>query len=160
MQERRAGSDGRVRVGHGGERIVRDPERRHAVLGRVPALGDDGGDRLADVTNLVAGQRKLPARSKRRVIDDRGDLAEAALGLEIGGSEHADDRRNGPRRGGGDLEGGVGINAAGERHVESSRHAQVVDVEGLAAQQPRILEAPDGPAGEFVGHVVRRGAQL
>ena len=39
--------------------------------------------------------------------------------------------------------------------------AHLVDLTDAELDQfDRILEAPDGPAGEFVGHVVRRGAQL
>ena len=160
VQERRTGGDGGVSVGHGIERIIRDLEGLGAVLRGVAALGHDGGDRLTDVANLVARQRQLPARAERRMIDDGRDIAEASLGLEIGRGEHADDGGEGPRRGGIDPEARVGIDAAGERHVTGAGHAQVVHIEGLAAQQPRILEAPEGPAGKFVGHVVRRGPQL
>jgi hypothetical protein len=96
----------------------------------------------------------------RRVIDDGGDVAEAALTLEVGRGEHPGDGGERSGRARIDREARVGIDAAGEGHVAGAGNAQVVEVEGLAAQQPGILEAPDGPAGECVGHVVRRGAQL
>ncbi len=94
------------------------------------------------------------------MVDDAGDLAEASLRRQVGRREHADDVRECARGIRVDLEARVRVDATRECHVEGPRQAQVVDIEGLAAQQPRILEAPYGLAGEFVGHVVRRGAQL
>ena len=160
VQESRARCDRRMRVRHGVERLVRDLDGRGSVLSGVAALRHDGDDRLADVANLATRQRELPAWPERRVVDDARDLAEAALGLEIGRGENVHDLRDGARRGEIDLEGRVRVDAADERHVTGPRHAQVVDVARLTAQEPRIFEALQGSAGKFVGHVVRRGAPL
>ena len=134
VQECRARSDGGVRVGHDVERLVGDLQGLDAILGRITARGHHRDGRLADVAHLLARQRKLPARSERRMVDDAGDLAEAALRRQVGRREHAGDVRDRARGIRVDPEARVRVDAARERHVEGSRQAQVVDIEGLAAQ--------------------------
>ena len=52
------GVRGLEEVGDGGQRFVVDVDEVDGVLGDVPALGDDEGDRVADELHLALGQRR------------------------------------------------------------------------------------------------------
>ncbi len=62
MQQRRAGTRGRLRVADCSQRLVVDGDKLEGVLGVVAALGDDADHRLADIAYLVLRERKKRRR--------------------------------------------------------------------------------------------------
>ena len=160
VEQRGAGGDGRLSVGHRIVRLVLDGQRGRAVLGHIAARGDDGGHRLADEAHLADRQRGLAARAQRRVGDDRGNVAKAAGRREVGRREDAHDAVEIRRRRGVDVEARVRVHAARDGHVTDTREAQVVEERRLPAQEARVLEARQGLTGELGSHVGRRGSQL
>ena len=64
VQQRRILSDGDLGIDHGFEQIVGDLDPSDRVLGEVTVLAQNCHDRLADIADLVARQRK----QLRRVV--------------------------------------------------------------------------------------------
>ena len=77
------------------QELVVDPDPADGVLGDVAVVGDDEGDRLADVVDLVLGQRVLGAAvGQRRVRDQQRQR----LGHRRGRGRRRSRPRGRPRR--------------------------------------------------------------
>jgi hypothetical protein len=125
-------------VARSGQRLVVDLDELAGVFGEIAALGDDHGDQLADVADLLDRQRPLlggPQRCVRQVHRPRPvDL------FEVGRRVHPHDPfgRSGSR--GVDAQDPrVRDGAAHGRHVHDARQVDVVDVLSASAQQPQVL---------------------
>ncbi len=121
-----SGSSASSRSHDGRQRLVVDEDQLGRVLGDVAALGDDDGDRLADVAHLVLGQRHLRARVEDQVLDGRRrDQQRAGLPVvaQVGGS--VDGHHAGHVRAPCDVsmprDAGVGVVAAHEGGVQHAR---------------------------------------
>ena len=99
VHEVRGGAGG-VDADHRRQDLVADPDPADRVLGDVAVLGDDERDRLADVVDLVLGQRVLGAAvGQRRVRDQqRQRLGHRAGEVVVGLDRRARPRRRAPRR--------------------------------------------------------------
>ena len=147
------------------QELVVDPDARDGVLSDVPVLGDDEGDRLADVVDLVLGQRVLGAAvGERRVRDQQrqrlrhpgsqrtGEVVVGvdgvhALDVEHGGDVDVEDASVCVGR---PQHGGV------ERRLPAtagrSPDADVVDVATLPTQEALVLDPLDPLAHQLGGH--------
>ena len=77
-------------VAHRRQRLVVDLDRRRRVLREMPAVRHHHRDGLADVADLVAGQRDLRARRlDRRIGNQHRDLPGGDAGRHVGGVKHA-----------------------------------------------------------------------
>ena len=154
VRARRIVLDGGAAVGDGGEHVVIDDDRRRGVLGDIARIGDHHGDRLADVTDFIARQRRLRARRRDRGIgrEHRDRRAAHRLGQIVGG-EHRMDARH--RHRGADVDAadhGMGMRRAHEAGVQQARQFQVVDEAAAAGEQRRIFEPLHARAEMFCAH--------
>ena len=138
--------------------VVRHPDPVDRVLGDVAVDGDDEGDGLADVVDLVAGQRELGAAvGQRRVRDQQRQRVGHRTGEVLVGPHrpHAFDVEHVGHVDVGDP--GVGVGRAQHRGVQQPRVVveQVVDVAALAAQEPLVLHARHPGTEELGGHAPR-----
>ena len=141
---------------HRRQHLVVDPDPADRVLGDVAVVGDDEGDRLADVVHLVLGQGVLRAAvGQRRVRDQqRQRLGHRAGEVLVGPHRvHAVEVE--------DLvdvdvdDPGVRVRGAQHGRVQQGRvpvHADVVDVPAQAAQEALVLDALDRGAHQLRGH--------
>ena len=135
---------------HDGQQLVVHPDPLADVLGGVPVVGDHHHHRLADVVDLVPGQRVgRPAVGQRRVRDQqRQRLAGAAVEVLVGVDRHqaldlervADVDVEHPR---------VRVRAADEGHLERVV-AEVVEEPAGTGDQPGVLD-PRHPLAEHPG---------
>ena len=111
------------------------------VAGDAGVVGDDDGDRLADVADGVAGQH----RSRRGLHSGRRWVAHRALNLwQVGEREGAVDAWVAP----GWLEvdaidPGVRVGRTDHGHVEHAGQRDIFDVVPLPAHQCRVFAAPE-----------------
>lgn len=125
------------------------------VLGQVAVLGEDDGDGLADVEDLLPGEQGHGGHPDQRVqefgearrgaqfflVEQRGQVRHVVAG------PHGDDAGCGQGRGHIDrFDTGVGVRAAQEGGLDGAGKGDVVDVAAVAAQQPVVLDAWDGPS--------------
>lgn len=166
VDQGRFGGKGLFRVHGDGQRGVADVDEFEGVLGEVAVLGEHDGDGLADVSDLVGGEQGHGRHPDQRV-QKRGETGRGAQLLLV---EHGcqpchigacpDGDHAGGVEGGTDvhrLDARVGLRAAQERGLDAAGKGYVVHVTAVAAQQPLVLDARDGPAdiagGLVVGHV-------
>ena len=131
----------RVRPG-----FVVDLDQLRGILGLLQGLGDDQGDRIADVTDAALCQhrtRRVGARSAVAVVDrdEAGQIAVAGLLDVVAGQDQQDARRLAGRSGVDALDIGVGVRRA--QHIGPGgrrRKLGVVGVAAAAGQKPRILD--------------------
>ena len=124
-------------VDDGGQRVEIDRDVSERILGKVAALRQHHGQRLADVTDFVLGERHLGAliegdvgdRRRRHEQRPRGPIiAEVLRGID------RDDTLARPRRGNVDrTDASVRDIAAQERRVQHAGKFDVVDEQCLAA---------------------------
>ena len=131
------------------EGLVVDLDQFGGVLALVVALGDDGGEGLADVADDVAGQQ----RAGRGRVEGRRH----GLQAEVGGGVDGHDPR-GPCCGGrvDGRDAGVRHHRAGVGHMEGAleqRLVHVVDVHAARREELRILLADHAVAEDAAGHV-------
>ena len=105
-----------------GQRLVLDRDQLGRVLRLVQGLGDDEGDRIADIAHPLLRQQRLRADKGRRAVllaarDQRPQRAEAAP-LELGAGQH----REHPGRGARLL--GVDRDDPGMRMRRAQRHSR------------------------------------
>ena len=138
----------------GGEQLVVDPDPLADVLGDVAVAGDHHDDGLADVVDLVPGQRELGAavgqgrvrdEQRQRLADPAGEVlvgpdADQPVDLEGVGHVDVDDA-------------GVRVRAAHEGGGQGGV-PQVVEVAPTAGHQPRVLAPLDRRAEHLAGHGV------
>ena len=136
----------------GGSTLVGHEDPLDGVLGDVAVVGDHHRDRLADVVDLVAGQRVLGAAvGQRRVRDQqRQRLGHRAPEVVVGvDGHHAVDVEHRVTS-----MSVIRAWACGLRRIatcSASAH-QVVDVLAVAADQPVVLDALDPLAEQLGGH--------
>ncbi len=135
-----------------GQRLVVDPDPLAGVLGEVAVAGDHHHDGLADVVDLVLGQRVRGARvGERRVRDQHGQrLAHPTREVLVGvdGHEAVDVQRVAHV----DVDdAGMGVRAAHEGRGQGAM-AEVVEVAAPAGDQTRVLLAPDRGAEHLRRH--------
>jgi hypothetical protein len=126
---------------HGRQGLPRHVDRPQRVLGRVAVHGHDEGYGLADVADLLDGQRAGRPRVRERRVGDQ-QRRRLVDGAEVGAGH--DQRHPGQRPGAGGVDGRdprVSVRAPEDRGVQQARRVQVVDVAAEPAQQPRILVA-------------------
>ncbi|MDF2731789.1 MAG: hypothetical protein K0S92_414 [Desertimonas sp.] len=142
--ERGVGIEGLAGVDHRRQCFVLDVDQLQRVACRVPILGDDEGDLLALIADLVGGQHGLHVGRQRRhpgeaqtfehLTGDHG----AHLGVRLGRRRvDGDDPR-------------MGVGAAEDRPVEHARHGDVVEVVAAAAQEAGVLLAQHSPEAHGV----------
>ena len=152
VQHRGARRRGPRGVRDGIERLVFDRHGGGAVLGRVPALGDDQRHRLPHIPDGGGRQGLLGlVVDQRRVGDEPGERA--AEVAQIGVRQHRHHGAGGPRAARVDPhDAGVGMGAAKHRRVRQAREVDVIDEQAAAAQQRRILVAGDARARVACAH--------
>ena len=145
------------------EELVVDADPRHGVLGDVAVDGDDEGDRLADVVDLVLGQRVLRAAvGQGRVRDEQRQRLGHRTG-EVVPRPHGDDALEVEHVGDVDVDDArVGVRRAQDGGVQQARVVgeQVVDVAALAAQEALVLDARHLGAEHLRGHARRPRSPL
>ena len=139
---RRAGRERVAAIAHRRQHLVVDRDRRGGILGEIAAVGDDHGDRLADIADLAAGERMLGAQRRDGGI---GDRHRQRLGCEparhVLRGEHRMDARHRVRGARIDrTDARVGMRAAHERGVEQAGELHVVDEVRAPGEQGRVLD--------------------
>ena len=131
------------------ERVVVDDHGLGGVGGLLAGLGDDGGDRLADVADAVAGEQR-PGDGR---VERRRDRLQAEVGRRED-ADHAGHRRRLGRvdrrdRAVGDRRADVGdVGRAGEL----GDVVEVVEVHAAGGEELRVLLADDPIAEDAAGH--------
>ena len=146
-----------LRVDDGGERIEIETDQLRGILGRVPALGHDDGDGLADVADLVMREKRL-LRIDEFVLDQRRPFArQRKLRVrhrrqerqEVGAGQGTDDAGCGKRlRQMHAADARVGNRASDEDRVQHVRQIEIGDELSAAGQQSTILAARQRAADE------------
>ena len=150
MDDRGARAQRRFGVNDGRERIEIETDQLRGILGRVPALGHDDGDGLADVTDLVMREKRL-LRIDEFVLDQRRPFArQRKLRVrhrrqerqEVGAGQGTDDAGCGKRlRQMHAADARVGNRASDEDRVQHVRQIEIGDELSAAGQQSMILAA-------------------
>ena len=135
------------------------------VFGDIAALGDNDGERLADIAHLVLGETGMRAQIEDDALDRRRrhqqgpglpEIAEVVRG--IGGDNAL------ARQSRGDINRdqlSVRDRAAQQRGIEHAGNFEVVDKQRLAGEELPVLVAADGGAkiaGFTAAHVRIRSA--
>ena len=136
---------GLAAVRGGWQHVVIDLDQGSRVLGDVAVIGDDDGDRLADIGDFAVGERERPHPVERRPgIRVAHHAALGHDGGEVVESQHRVDTGEVKR---GSLRDAanccMGIRAANEARVQDARHHDVVDEAALPAQQGCVFETRD-----------------
>ena len=138
----------------GGERIDVDLDRFGGVLRGKDGLGDDAGDRIADIAHLVFRQRAAPRLFHRRAVAafERHIAFERAVALKIGGGIDRKHARHFPGRVGVDgADHAMAVAAAHHHRIGLAGQADVVGIAALrrAAASDLRCAAPTGPTANF-----------
>ena len=154
MGRRRAVGQGCPAVRDRRQDVVVDLDQRRRVLGDIAVVGDDDGDRLADMGHLVVGERGpvavlLVARARQADDQPRGGQRRHQIGQRV---DRVDARMRARRRRLDAVDGGVGVRAAEKRGLERPRQPNVVDEAAAPAQQRRILQPLDTDAEYVSAH--------
>ncbi len=127
------------------------------VFGDVAALGDDHGDRLARMSNLVFDQRNLAARIEHDILGGRRRRNQRGPRLPI--VAHIFGREDGNHArslaGGAHIkaeQAGVGVVTAQEGGVQQTGDFHIVHELGLPGQQAGILVSQHALSDECLGH--------
>ena len=155
VHERRAVGEGGLHVHHGGQLVVLHGDRLEGVSGGVAVPGDDDRDAVADVADLVGGQRGVHRR--HHVGGDRPGARHGRahhvgqVGAAVGGDDagHLERGRHVDRD-----DRGVRHRAAQHRHVQQAGQGDVVGPVGLAGDELGVLLA--APAAAELAAAVRR----
>jgi hypothetical protein len=133
------------RIGHRRQHFVLDVHLLRRVPGLGQAIGDDHGDRIADVTDLFAGERRMRRHLHRRAVlgmdhpaaDEVADL----VGGEIRAGEHRNARPLLHRRGIHLDDLGVRMRRANEPGMALPRATEVVGIVPPAGDEPNVFLA-------------------
>ena len=141
-------------VAHRRQRLVVDRDRGRRVLGEMAAVRHHHGDGLADVADLVAGERDLRARRlDRRIGHQHRDLAGGDARRHVVGGEHRVDAGHGASRRAVDAaDAGVAMGAADEGRVQRAGQAHVVDELTSPGEERGVFEARDPCAKVLRAH--------
>ena len=141
---------------HRRQRLKLDGNVAQRIFGEIAALREYDRERLADMADLVLGERHLGALIEDRVLDRRRRHQQRTgrpIGAEIGGGIDRDNAVAGARRGDIDrADAGMREIAAQKCRVHHAGQFDVVDEQRLAAQQPRVLVATDRRAETARAH--------
>ena len=147
MNSRRTGLQRRFQIDNGVERLDVDDDISNRIFRDIAAVRDDHRDRLADVADLVAGQRPVGARVKHETGDRRRRHEKRCRPAVVAEIRERVDRRDAgalPGRRHVDLDQpSVRVIAPDERHVQRSRQLHVVDEARPPGEQAGILVAAD-----------------
>jgi hypothetical protein len=135
---------GGFRLGDRGQRLDIDGDRFGGVLGLQHGLGDDVGDRIADVAHLAHRQRLAQRLLHGRAVAvvERHDAFERAVALEIGGGIDAEHARHLFRSLSVDRpDDAVGVLAPHHHRIGLAGQADVVGIMSPAAQQHGVFFA-------------------
>ena len=146
VKDRRIGSVGLGRFGDRRQRIDVDRYRFGGVLGLRLRLGDDRGDRFADMPDLIRRQHIMRRRQHRLAVAAVHDLArrqrpDPALRQILGGIDREHPRHRARRRGVDAADDAVRHMAAHHHRIGLAGEVDVVGVMALAAQQHRVFGA-------------------
>ena len=146
VELRRAFGDGVLKLHHGRQRLDVEHNGFGGIAGRGRCLGDDKGDRIADIAHPVDGQgrpRRLPHRRAVPVLAREPARQEAVPGRhDIPPGHNSENAGHRHRRLAVDAaEDAVGVGAADEDAVSLARHGEIVGVAALAAHEGRVLVA-------------------
>src|SRR5262245_12466801 len=148
MDDRRLPGHRKLGIDHRGKGIVVNDDQVHSISSHVTVARDDDGDRFADVSDDVNGDRSVLWRGERR--GDRHGPDE--LG-DIGAGEDCFDALHRLRRARVDRQdAAVRDLATLERQVLHADNLDVVDVGGAPLDQTWILAAFDSLAYELWQH--------
>ena len=146
--QRGAGCQRVGRLHHAGQGIVVHAHKLGRIPRRVRRLGDDEGDRLADVARAVGRQGEAGRHAHRPVGRRHGGRAgDRPQPGQVGGGEHARHARQRPRRRRVDAaQLGVGVLRA--HHVQDQRPGagRIRHVASGASQEAPVLQPPDALA--------------
>ena len=143
MYERGAVTHRRLGVDHGRQWLVVDADGRSSVGRGVRVRSHHRGDRLADVADLTARERRLGARGvQAHVRIGRVRVVRGQRLLELGkvaGDEHGD---AGERAGGGGVDGHdsrPSVRGTHDRDVETTGRRDIVDEPPAPGDEPLVL---------------------
>ena len=147
---RRAGSQGRVDVGGGGQDFVVDAHRERGVGGAIAIVREYDGHRFARVAHHRARDGGMGIWPEIRGGDE-GRNGRLAL-RQVGAAEHRDHARHGERGFRVDAhDARVGVRAPHDDGVEHVGQAQVVEIAPATGDEAAIFLATDGTA-QRAGH--------
>ena len=148
MQQRRAVLHRQFGIDGGRQRFVVDGDQRGCVFGLVAALGNDADDRLADMADLIARQRKDRCGVIIRHARGRDHRLDRIAPIRRG--EHRNDtRRRARRRAIDGADARMRLLAPAERDMRHPWHLPVVGKGAAPGEEPRILGALDARADDF-----------
>jgi hypothetical protein len=161
---RRTGLERGAHVDDRRQRLDLELDRLGRVARLRQRLGDDGGDRVADVAHLALGEHRM-LRLEHRLAEAVGDLPAAGHTADGGEVLGGEDLQHTGHRG---RPGGVESGDPAVRHVRAqedgmglARPVQVVGVAAAAGQEAYILAALQRRADPGVlGHVILPEAVL
>ncbi len=133
---------GALEVEHRRQRLVLDDDVARRVDGQVRRLGDDDGDRVADVVDSLDGERQVLGGLHVLGHRPRAGQGGAPRLTQVRSGEGGDDA--GPRSGGGEVDrdnAAVGDGRADEGGVQRAGDGEVGDETGLAREQRGVLPA-------------------
>ena len=134
-------------VGDRGQPLVIDGDQLGGVLCLRQGLGDDKGDRLADIAHAPLREAEMSAGEHRRAVRALA-LERHAHGAELGrdeivaGHDQCDARRRLRSREVERADAGMGVRRAQHIGVELAEEVVVVLETAVAAQQALVLETP------------------
>jgi hypothetical protein len=130
---------GRLELGHRRQRLVRDLDQTHRVLGHVAVVGDHERDQLPRVRDLVRRERPLGSRMRQAGMRDQ-ERTRLVERTEVGGGQDQVDARQRPRpRRVDGHDPRTGVRRAQARAVERAGGLYVVDEAALPAEQARVF---------------------
>ena len=162
---RRALFDRRLEPPDRGQRLERHLDHLGRVLRLLQRFGDDIGDLVADEAHPLADQPGVRVLIHGRAVfalaRDAAARGAEPVRLDIVGGEHAEHAGRGFRLGGIQL-GDARMRVRRAQHIAVGlvRQRYVMDVEALAAQQPRIFLARHGLAESELTHLVPLNSSL
>ncbi len=137
--------------------LVGDLDRLGGVARLALGVGHHDHHRVADIADLVEGQRRPCAHLHRRAVlgmdHPAADQIADAVGLQFLAGQHAVDAGHGLRLLDVDLlDLGMRVGAAHECRVFHSRHNHVVDIASGAGDEPFVFLARNACADAFDSH--------
>ena len=142
MENRRVRRRRGERIDHRRQWAITDFDEIERILGAVAVGGDHDGDRFADVTHAIDGDRPALDRGLDADRETRGER------LDFGAGEHGKYAVRRQRRRAIDrLDFGVRMRRAQNGGFErAGAHAQIVDIAAAAGEQRRVLDPRDRAA--------------
>ena len=139
-----------ARIEHRRQRLEIEAHQRRRILGDAPAVGDDERHRLADIGDLVLGEREgIDMETDRRGGDRERNPVAGQQRPQIGeGQDRLDARHCACRRGIDRAQARMGDGAAHERRMKQPRLRQIGDIAALACHQRRVLKARAAPTAK------------